>query len=398
MMVKSEIREPSVFQCLLEQALQASALEDSARPVEKAADEELVGEMVASEVETAQPFDEIVLSDPYGATPLLSPKMIQTLDNSLRYELKKAPPTIEQKEVLKRWKELKARAKKTEDDNQELSDMMVELVRSAKQGEWESVAFKTTTKVEKIIEGRESEEWIPWATFEKSHGKVLAMELLRIGSAVSRLHHSLVGVEHAAPYPDNQEVQLVRKVIDRKRVLTEGAELEKKRTPTEEEAEALENMLRTAMSEMTRAPSPSPRKARKLEAIEDATEEQKKEEEAARKKEEAALKVRAESAIKYVKASHADWDRKKQDWKGVVKQSRENENTNGCRIESDLVKLIEEATAQDENMMQFHTHHVAGKALTDENIAVMKEAAAALAITIKKAKSKVTALTGSFKA
>ena len=346
-------------------------------------------------------FEEIAVNDPYALalpvdfevdseTTCFSKNTVKTWDNALRFSLNKVSPEVK-KQVLKRWSELKARnARGDVTSTKDIED----IVAASKSGDWDSFEFVSTETDETVNEHGDHSEWVPWATFEKKQGAVMAMELVRLGSVKLRTHRGLVGKDHAIPYPQNQECRHITEFEHNKRRKTQTVSCVKRSAASAEEAKAFSDGLQSVQVPLSMQCEQPPLALENGQtALADAPftdEEQKKQKEE--------LKKQIEAAIKNAKLSHADWDRKRQDWKGTIARSKNNKNTVGCRLELDLENGLKEGGKVDEALMKHHTFHVAGGELTQDDIEDMKVQATALARLIKTCARKVPALQNSFNA
>ena len=318
-------------------------------------------------------------------------RSIKKLDNVLRYRLRSAGQDVMVKDVLQKWTELK---KSYEQGDIALLPVMQELVDSAVKGTWDASVLKQDNSHEDVEEEGAKGQWLPWETYERKQGKVMALELVKNGSAETRLHKGLVGKNSSIPFPENQEVRMVTDFDVRKARKIDATRCESQKEIGETETVAYRQLLQCRVGSRAPAPPCTQRPAApQAKALTDMSDEDKKAAEKLKEEQ----KKNVKNAIKAVKLQHADFDRKKSDWQGILMKSKANDNTAGCKIEQALEKVIVEAESVDNAMMSHHTTYVAGYDVTADMIASMKESAKELMALTKQAAAKVTALNSSFK-
>ena len=118
----------------------------------------------------------------------------------------------------------------------------------------------------------------------------------------------------------------------------------------------------------------------------------KKAADAKKKEEQEAAKKLAETAIKNLRSCHGDWDRKRNDLNGVIERRKLNENTSGCKIERDLVTIVETCDEIDNRMLKVNTAYIATQQLGKEDIEELKRDAEELVRTAKTGSQKASAL------
>ena len=97
-------------------------------------------------------------------------------------------------------------------------------------------------------------------------------------------------------------------------------------------------------------------------------------------------------AIQALRNCHSAWDRGKRDWQGVLKQSRECENTRGTKIEADLEELIGTCQELDDKAMEVETVFLTKGMLADADIVRGSELTGALSGHFKAGAQQVAAL------
>ena len=217
----------------------------------------------------------------------------------------------------------------------------------------------------------------------------MASELVRVGGVELRLHRGLNKATTTIPYPQNQQVCYIDESVQatvRKRKRLELSQADE--DVTSEQKNSFINAFDNARGVVQGSREPAEPLAALANgplAIEDAkaTEE---------------FNKTVSAAIKNLKATHSDWDRRCVDLNAVIVKSKANTNTCGGKIESDLQNLIEVGKQQDEKLLANNTIHLSGGKLTSQHINDLKEFATELTIIVQSAKQKRVALESSFKA
>ena len=105
-----------------------------------------------------------------------------------------------------------------------------------------------------------------------------------------------------------------------------------------------------------------------------------------------ALSENGKVALQGIRKSHGAWDRVKKEWAAAVMQSKENENTQGCKVAADLEELIKEGQKHDDAMAHIELKLLSYYNCTDEEIKQIGEEISNLTLLIKNGAKKVTGL------
>ena len=102
-------------------------------------------------------------------------------------------------------------------------------------------------------------------------------------------------------------------------------------------------------------------------------------------------------AVAAVRKQHCAWDKQRRDNKAVIELSRTNNNTAGCKFESDLAKLNGETDKTDKKLIDIAATVLQGSNLTDDTIKTATTACGNMATYLKGSREVSSALRTWFK-
>ena len=78
--------------------------------------------------------------------------------------------------------------------------------------------------------------------------------------------------------------------------------------------------------------------------------------------------ARDKETVNIIKAVHSMWDRTQREWAGTVARSTQCANTQNCQFEKDLAAYMKQGQGLDMSIMATEKKHIAGQALSDQDI------------------------------
>ena len=102
-----------------------------------------------------------------------------------------------------------------------------------------------------------------------------------------------------------------------------------------------------------------------------------------------AEEIRDRAVVAHIRKAHNAWDRSKRELHSIISQSKANENTKGCKSESDLAGYIIEGDAEDAVLVQLEQKFMMGERYSVDEISNSSAKAQNVKDIIKKS-SKIT--------
>ena len=109
------------------------------------------------------------------------------------------------------------------------------------------------------------------------------------------------------------------------------------------------------------------------------------------------LCLKTKVVIAAVRKQHGAWDKQRRDNKAVIELSKANNNTVGCKFESDIAKINVDADKTDKQLMDIEATVLQGSNLTDSNITEATDACKDMATYLKRSREIAAALRTWFK-
>lgn len=202
-----------------------------------------------------------------------------------------------------------------------------------------------------------------------------------------------LGENHGIPEPWCLEVAVLKEVWKDMQILTEQTEHEENFDADADALKEFNDKWKANHDEMPTANIPPVQKPAEPQAgagvgVGAGTDEKQKNKE---------LNERDKVAVAEVRKTHALADRAMRDFRSVLTQSAENQNTKDCKFEQELEVALARAGELDREILEYELKHLSNTSLLDTDLTTMAKSSKDLVETIQSGRKLVQKLKSWFK-
>ena len=273
--------------------------------------------------------------------------------NKFNYHLRNASD-----ELRNQWKVVKSQ----EDVDPESFDCFVDMVLSLPASE----RSRKKRKIEDIKSSKKEEAWTCWKEAADKEGEEILLEQIHAGTLQCRKHPGLPA-DSKIPWPKNQQV---RRVIETTAAIVQHTDEDQSETRNEGSAlyQASERFESAwAAKQVFGQSGHAVASVSSAASSTDITQH------------DGASVKKGRAAVQHIRKAHSAWDRSQRELGGILGRSSQHPNTKGCKLESDLRKLIDNGNKYDQDLVNVERKFLLAIELSDDDSTV----AASLTTTVK---------------